>query len=133
MGLLFSLLLVVLGMLVAEDFLSAKQPAMRKVYDVLNPYADYLGCAGLVCGLIWILDGFTFLRYFPMHSMAIWGLSVLMLAHGLILSLDYARKLFIDPSSTFILKIAHWRDALLPYRKELGIAAIVLGLIYILF
>ncbi len=135
MGLVFSLLLIVLGALVAQDFLFEKVPASKKFIEKLNPHKEYIGAAGLVFGLVWLLDAIGWLRYvnlFPLHILEIWISAGLLMTIGMMLSIDLLKKIMNNPVPSLLTKASQWRDDLAPYKKHLGIAAMALGLIYIL-
>jgi hypothetical protein len=139
MSIIFCLLLIVLGLLAAQDFLGQKAPIFKKCSDALNPYSDYIGLAGLVVGVLWVLEVittiFTLLHILfshPFFALMPIILSLLMLSLGLILGLNYALKLIGNPQNAFIAKVTQIRDSLTAHKKNLGLAGVGLGLLFLL-
>jgi len=134
MGILYSLLLIVLGLLAAQEYIVSKLPASRKLIDALDGYAEYAGIAGLVLGIHWLIEGVGLVGHpgiSPLIILKIWGSALVTLALGLIFGLSLIRRFLNDNAATFLAKADELRTSLLPYRKELGLASLALGVIFL--
>jgi hypothetical protein len=135
MGKLFSIVLILLGVLAARDFISGKVPASRKLIDSLYAYADYLGITGIIFGILWILIAISMLHLITVNLflvLEVWLGALLLFAVGLIFGYGMSCKMAGEPIPGWLAKVGTWRDRLLPHQKELGLASIVIGVIYLL-
>jgi hypothetical protein len=133
MRVVLGLLLFVLGALAARDVVGEKVPPAKKILDSMKPSEEYIGLAGVFVGMIWFLEAINLLRYFdsePLHVLETWVASSLAMSTGLVLSMVLLAKIVGDPPPSIFAKINALGESLKPYKKYLGLGAIVMGLIY---
>ena len=136
MGFLFSLLLIVLGILAAESLVIKKVPAMKDVVAKLSRYKETFGIAGLLVGAVSFIEWIMVLSYFrpPVLLMGVALITTLLLfVLGLIFSLDWIRRKLSDPNAALLVKIDALRIKLLPFQQRVGVAAIVFGILHLFF
>ena len=136
MNVLLGLLLIILGVMAVKDYLIQRYAAFKNFYVKIAPYEQFIGFAGILVGFFWLLEAGYLLIHVSRHpllAVAIWILSPLMMALGLIFGLDLLRRIIIeaDRPSSFMVKVIHWRDIACVYHNELGLFAIVAGSILI--
>ena len=132
MGLILGLLLIVLGLVAARDFLVEKVPAMRRFIDALQPFAQYAGLAALLFGFVGLIQAVGMLRYFgygPVYMLMWWITIALLFALGLIFSIDFFNRVVVQPSPAFLVKVNRFTARLLPHKRNLGLAGIVFGIL----
>jgi hypothetical protein len=135
MGVVFSLLLIVMGALIAKDFISEKMPASKSFLEMLEGQGEYIGLAGLMVGLLWFMNALNMMRFFshaPLHVIEAWIASGLTMLLGLMLVINLLNKIVGEPTPSFFNKLAKMCESLVPYKKVLGLSGMVLGLIYLL-
>jgi len=135
MGILFGLLLIVLGGLAAQDYLNEKAPPLKPALAAVNPYAQYIGLTCLLMGIIGLLQSLSILRYVGSHPLMVLvalAVSLLTLTLGLMLGLPLVHKVMNEPTPAFLVKVDKWVAGMAPHRKQLGLAAIALGILSIL-
>jgi hypothetical protein len=129
-GLLQGLWLVLLGALGASS-LVAKRETGRKALAALEPYQGWIGVISAVWGIWRLIVLLVFIRYGAgawLISLAVAGLLICL---GLVLGVGIIESFLKDPSgrANFDKMVAK----LTPYRQTLGVVAMVLGVISILY
>lgn len=135
MSIVFSLLLMLLGAMGAQDLVMEKVPASKKFFDKVNPLSEILGFVGLLVGFIWVLRALSLLYYIGSMAfvlLTVWISAALLMALGLIFGIEPLKKVCGEnPSPPFVEKLAGWRLQMLPYKRHLGLGALALGFINI--
>lgn len=132
MVIVFSILLILLGLLGAEGFVTAKLPATKASIEKLKAFQEMLGLLGLVFGCIFLvnwLDMFGRFRVAPAHFFIMFGSVFSMLALGLVFGLELVRRNLKDTSSTLFIKLDNFRNFALRFQQRFGIAALILGVV----
>ena len=134
MNVLISLLLMVLGAMVAQEVICRSVGALRKLFAILNPQAGYLGLAGLFFSFVWFLECLFTIFQLATNPIGFFMLvigTLLLFGVGLVLGLDFLRKIVGEPAPAFMLKLGMWRDKLLLKKSELGLTAVIFGVLFI--
>jgi hypothetical protein len=123
------LLLVLLGMLNASAFVSAKHPKLKEAVDKTTPYESYLGLAGILFGILEILSSFS-----HMGILAILGLitGIVTLALGILSAAGYMKSTLFRDNSAAHAKLDLITAKIGVYQQNLGLGAILLAIIYLL-
>jgi hypothetical protein len=133
MEIIFSLVLIALGVIAAQAFLNEKLPKGKPYIDKVAQYGDFIGLGGLVFGLLWVFDWAVVEAHRsppPKAFLALAG-AMLTLALGTVYGLPLIRKNYQEPPP-ILKKTELVRGLLLPYHKEAGIAALGVGTLYLL-
>lgn len=132
MIIVFSVILISLGLLGAESLIALKIPVTKKLLDLLRKYQEILGFLGLVFGGIYFvmwLDMIGLLRIAPGHFFITLASVISMIGLGLIFGLEVVRRNLKDTSSSFFQKLESFRQFSLRFQKPFGVAGVVLGLL----
>lgn len=128
----YSVTLVLLGLLGAENFVVSKLPAMRTFMDSLKKYQEIVGFAGIVFGVIygaqWIDDIGT-IRTNPAHFFILLFSVIMSFGLGLVFGLEVIRRNLKDTSSPIFLKLDAFRQLSVRFQNGFGISSIVLGVL----
>lgn len=135
MGFLVIILLIVLGIIATGPMLKSKIPALGALVDGLTPYAGYVGIAGIVVAIIDLLP--------VVRSLAAIGNAPLWVVMGVVawialagLSIIFGYGLLseklLSGNPDARAKGAEIQAKLLPFQTNLGIAALVIGLFFLL-
>jgi len=129
-GLLQGLWLLLLGALGASS-LVAKRQAGRKALAALEPYQGWIGVISAVWGHWRLIVLLVFLRYGAGAWLIQLAVSALLICLGLVLGVGVIESFLKDPAgrANFDRMVAK----LTPYRQTLGVVAMVLGVISILY
>ena len=136
MGILLSILLIVLGLLGAETMIAEKAPpACRNYLAKLRPYQESLGLGGLILGLLSLIEWITWLPHIghaPSHMLLWLMVALLTLSLGLIFGLEPIRRNLKNPGVALFATADGLRTKLLPSQQIIGLAAIAVGVLYLL-
>ncbi len=136
MGLLFTVALILLGLIGARGAVAEKLPASQKYIDPLKSNQQIIGIIGFVLGIIalfrWV-EALAYLKLYPINALFGLALILIELALSFIFGLDAIRPTLKGQGAQFMLKAETFRSKLLPYQKILSIIAIVCGALRLLF
>ena len=123
-------LLLVLGFLGAVNLIAAKKPEAKALADKLAPYQGWIGAAGAVWGVIFLLrmllsGGFGFLlEYAPISTLTALAGGVLLILLGALFGVALLRKLGGDDKAD---QVEARLTKLRPIQAKLGLASMGLG------
>jgi hypothetical protein len=136
MGIILGILLVVLGLLAAENFIVSKIPAAKDLIAKLRVYEEAIGITGMVIGFLSFLEWLSWLPHlnlFLLRGLIALASVLVAFALGLIFGLEALRRNLKDPTPAVIIHLDGIRFKLVPYKELLGLAGLVLGIISILW
>ena len=136
MGLLFCILLILLGVLGLSTVIVEKVPAAKSAIAKLVEYQEIIGVIGIVLGTLslfmWLISA-HYIFAFPLRILLALAAVLIELALGIIFGLPWLRKNTLkDPAVPFTIKMENLRNRLLPKQRELGFVALVIGVLYLL-
>jgi hypothetical protein len=130
MRLISGLWLVLLGVLGASGFITAKRPDAKEWIAKLAPYQGWIGAVSLLWGVVWLIRSIFNLgqlRYAPV-AWVTWTAGALVLsALGLLLGVSVLRS-FAQDSPDAVARMDETIAKLTPYQSRLGLASIVVGI-----
>jgi hypothetical protein len=136
MGLLFSILLIILGALAVYPAVVQTWPATREWLDKLVPYQGIFGIVMLVWGVVWALrllaDTGIMMRFAPIIWLVSLAGAVVAILLGLLLGYALIEQYALRNNVQFQQRGAVYRAKLLTRQASLGWAAIVLGAVIFL-
>ena len=112
-----------------------KLPAAQGFLSKLESSGQFIGLAAVICGIIWFIDALTFLRIPGIRLIFIVQMLVsasLLIALGLVYCINYLNTLFAQPTPKLLAKANDLTLRLAPHKRNLGIAGIVIGILYLL-
>jgi len=115
MGIVYTILMFLLGVLGAANLIAAKSSAAADLIKPLRPIQGYLGVAGFVVGVYWLIQCVLHLGSTSVISFVTAGT---MMALGLLMGVGIL-KAFVSESLV---------EKLSPYQGVLGVVAIVLAI-----
>lgn len=129
-GLLAGLWLLLLGALGASS-LVAKREAGRKALAALEPYQGWIGVISAVWGVWLLFRALVLVRFGAGVWLVSLAMAALFICLGLVLGVGIIESFLKDPAgrANFEKLVAK----LTPYRQTLGVVAMVLGVVSILY
>jgi hypothetical protein len=121
-------LLVLLGLLGVASWLKTRQPNLNAQLGKIEAVAGWVGLAGLVWGLIMLLQWLQLLSafsYAPVRVLINLVSVLVVIALSLVLALPQLRTLI--GSNNFTNKLAELSGKLVPYKMVLGCACLFLA------
>lgn len=135
MGLIFSVLLIVAGLLGASSLIVAKKPDARQMLDKLVPYQAIIGVALLAIGL-WnarhIIDAFRIISVAPLLGLTAVGSIVSSVLLGFMFGMPQIAK-WAPGEGAAEQKGMELSRKLAPFQLILGIVALASGLLSLLY
>jgi hypothetical protein len=131
MNVISIILLSLLGTLAASLYLQNQWPQLRPMLTKLNQYQAIIGIAGLAWGGLWLLIliiqvGYLFIAtLFWIACIAVLG------CLGILMGQQYIIRWL--PSDQQKQTLQHWQQELSPYQTKLGLAALVLAALQLLW
>ncbi|OUD12399.1 hypothetical protein [Thioflexithrix psekupsensis] len=124
-NLLSIILLLLLGLMAASVYLQAQSPPLRPVLEKLTQFQGMLGVSGLIFGVIWLIILLIKAGYVVL--MALFGLACIfvLLSLGVLMGSQWVERWLQGSEQQQYLR--DWRARLLPYQTQLGLAALVLS------
>jgi hypothetical protein len=119
------ILLLLLGLMAASVYLQNQSPPLQPLLEKLTQYQGILGVSGLIFGVIWLIVLLMKAGYIIL--MALFGIacSVVLLGLGVLMGSHLVEQWLQDSEQQQYLR--SWRTRLLPYQTQLGLAALVLS------
>lgn len=133
---LFSILLVVVGVLAAYPSIVRTRPDAKEILDKILPYQGYIGIVALIWGALNLLRILLHLGAMTMMP-AMWlilalAANVVGVLLGLILGYGLIAQYVLSNSPDARRRGEEWRSKLLQRQVSLGWAGVVLGIIGLL-
>jgi hypothetical protein len=129
-------LLFVGGVLGASSLIVAKKPDAKELLAKLVPYQAGIGVALLAIGILSLLRGIgdfgLMFRMIPIRSIAVYGSIIVAILLGFIFGMPLIAQ-WIPGDSPAEQKASEMSKKLAPYQTILGLAAIGLSLLFLLF
>jgi hypothetical protein len=122
-----TLLLVLLGILGASQFLIARRPDTQAWIARITPYEDWIGAAAAAWGVLQVATAVFHLGYGLAHLAVHLATGLVAAGLGLVLGLGVLRTFLHD--ARWLTRLDHAADALAPYRAPLGAAALALAVV----
>ncbi len=135
MNIVQGILLVMLGLLTAREYLGQAVKPLGRLLARVAPYGQIFGLAGIIFGTLWLMEAAYLLinvHLHPVLAATIWFVAPLMICLGILLGLDLLSKIIGEPPAAFVVKLMHLRDDLRKHEKALGLLGILSG-IFIMF
>ncbi|MEW5852144.1 MAG: hypothetical protein AB2A00_25370 [Myxococcota bacterium] len=134
-GLLVVALLIVCGLLGASGFIVSKKPDAKQLLEKLVPYQGGAGIAGIVVGLLGLVNMLMNLGALLKHSVGglVIGLvgSASLIGTGFLLGFALIQGFNKDPNARA--KAEELRTKLVTYQVPMGMVCIVLGVLNLVF
>lgn len=115
MNLIFTILMLLLGILGAANLIVSKSPGAKDLIKTLSPIQAYLGVAGFVVGAYWLLQCLLHIGTTSLLAVVTAGT---MMALGLLMGVGILKA--VIPTSV--------AAKLSPYQGGLGVVAIILAI-----
>ena len=133
---LFSIILIVVGLLAAYPGIVKTRPDARQILDKITPYQGIIGVVALIWGLLNLLRVLLHLNMFTMMP-AVWFILILAsdivaVLLGLILGYGLIAQYVLGNSLSARQRGEDFRAKLLPRQVPLGWAGIILGVLGLL-
>lgn len=131
---IYGITLILLGLLAVPSLLLAKKPNAKELFDKVAPYQGWIGVVFAFWGLWGIISAVLNLGYltsFPIYWATWLAVSVVEAALGFILGYGLIAKHALSKNPTAAAKGEELLARLTPLQGKLGIAAIVLGIWYL--
>ncbi len=130
----YGIQLMILGILAVPSLLLSRKPDAKELLDKIVPYQGWIGalfCLGGVWSIIQCILCIGWISHWPVNW-ALWLLvSLVQSALGFILGYGLIAKYVLSKNPTSAAKGEQLLAKLTPLQGKLGIAAIILGLIYV--
>jgi hypothetical protein len=133
MGLLFSILLIILGALAVYPAVVQTWPTTKPLLDKLMPYQGIIGIVGLIWGVFWALRLLAVAGMMMHFSPIVWLVSligaVVAVMLGLLLGYSLIDRHVLGNNAQFQQRGETFRVKLLARQASLGWAAIIVGVV----
>jgi len=127
--------LIILGLVAVPSLVLDKKPNAKEIFDKIAPYQGWAGvvfCIWGIWGLISAILNISILSTWPV-SWVLWVLCSLIEASlGFILGYSLIYKYVLSKNETSAKKGEQVLAKLLPMQGKIGIAAIIIGIVYII-
>ncbi len=134
---MFSALTTIIGgVLAASGLIIARKPNAKEIINKLTPYQGWLGLCLLFWGVWGVLQcilNIGWIKIVPLHYVMWLAANVANVGVGAILGFGLASKYLLRGSPVAISRGETLRAKLLPYQGTIGLFAIVVGVLSILF
>ena len=130
---LYGIAIIILGILAVPSLLLSRKPDAKEILDKITPYQGWIGlafCFWGVWGIITAVLNIGMLNTGWIFSLAI---SVVTAVLGFLLGYGMINQLLLSKNEEAKEKGAELLAKLAPLQGKFGMAAIILGVIYILF
>ncbi len=133
---IFAIVLIVLGLLAVPSLVLKKKPNAKELFDKVAPYQGWFGviCALWgVWGIISLVLNLGMLGYAPLTWVLWLAVDLVLAGLGFILGYGLIQKYALSKNEKAAAKGGEVLAKLLPLQGRLGIAAIILGLIDLVY
>ncbi|MDE7133943.1 MAG: hypothetical protein K2N86_01510 [Rikenellaceae bacterium] len=132
---LYAILLIVLGILAVPSLIVSKKPNAKELIDKIAPFQGWLGLVFCVIGIWGIISSIIHIGWLTSYPI-IWildlAVAIVEACLGFILGYNLIVKYVLSKNEAAAAKGEQILAKLLPLQGKLGIAAIVLGIVYII-
>ncbi len=130
MSLINTVFLVLLGMMAASVFLQAQWPQLKPFLHKLTDYQGTLGVAGVVWSAAWFIVLLIQVGYVFISTLFYVACIAVLLGLGLVLGGQNFNQWLGESQQQ---RVQQWRERLLPHQTGLGLAALALGALQLLW
>jgi hypothetical protein len=129
---LFSIALIVLGLLAIPSLIISKKPQAKELFDKVAPYQGWFGVIFAIIGIVDII--ITIINIRLLTVVPIWWILSLLIAAveialGFILGYSLIHKYVLSKNAEADEKGKELLNKLLPLQGKLGVVAIILGVL----
>jgi len=135
---IYAILLIIFGLLAIPSLIIAKKPDAKELYDKVAPFMGIIGIVAILNGLwdLWIAITNLGALSAGFRGIFLWffflAMALVQLALGFIMAYGLISKHLLSKNETAKAKGEATLAKLVPLQGKLGIAAIALGIIYII-
>jgi hypothetical protein len=136
---IYGIILIALGLLAVPSLVLAKKPNAKEIFNKVAPYQGAIGILAILLGIwdiIYALQNLDFLRMGTPLGVFVWVLIVAMglveLALGFIMGYGLISKNLLAKNEVARAKGEALLARLVPLQGKIGIAAIIIGIIYLI-
>lgn len=131
---LYGILLIGLGILAVPSLLLSRKPEAKELLDKITPYQGWIGMVFCVIGIIRILRclfSLNLLDFFPVFWCLWLATGLVTAALGFLLGYGFIQQYVLSKNEKASEKGAQLLNRLRPQQGRLGIAAIIIGILYV--
>lgn len=134
---LYGIVLIVLGLLAIPSLVLAKKPNAKELFDKVAPFTGWIGVVSFIWG-IWTL--YRVVMSLSLLSAGMWGIitwviflciGIIEIGLGFIMGYSLIAKYALGKSPEAQAKGQEMLAKVAPFQGRLGLAAIAVGIIYI--
>ena len=130
---IYGIALIILGILAVPSLLVSRKPDAKEYLDKITPYQGWIGLAFCFWGIWGIIRSILNMGNISTGWMLGLAVSVVTAVLGFLLGYGMINDLLLSKNEEAKEKGLELREKLAPMQGKFGIAAIVLGAMYILF
>lgn len=130
------LITIVGGILASSGFIISKKPNAKELIDKLVPYTGWVGIVMFVWGVwetIGVLTGIGLLSSFPLRWIFWLMIALADLGVGFLLGFSLISKYALSKNEAAMAKGQQIREKLVKIQAPMGLFAIVMGVLYIVW
>ena len=131
---LYGILLIGLGILAVPSLLLSQKPEAKELLDKITPYQGWIGMVFCVIGVIRILRclfSLNLLDFFPVFWCLWLATGLITAALGFLLGYGFIQQYVLSKNEKASEKGMQLLNRLRPQQGRLGIAAIIIGILYV--
>ncbi|MCC8154462.1 MAG: hypothetical protein LIP01_09760 [Tannerellaceae bacterium] len=131
---IYGLELIILGILAVPSLLLSRKPDAKELLDKITPYQGWIGvvfCIAGLWGIVQCILNLNWLSFVPLVWIMWTLVSVVQAALGFIMGYGLIAKYVLSKNPKSAEKGEQLLAKLIPLQGKLGIAAIILGAVYI--
>ncbi|ANH84087.1 hypothetical protein A8C56_20170 [Niabella ginsenosidivorans] len=129
------ILLICLGILAVPSLLLSRKPEAKELLDKITPYQGWIGIMFCIIGIIRVIRcilSLDLLGFFPVYWCLWLATGLVAAALGFLLGYGFIQQYVLSENKKAAEKGAQLLDRLRPRQGRLGIAAIIIGVLYII-
>ncbi len=130
---IYGIALIILGILAVPSLLLSRKPDAKELLNKITPYQGWIGLAFCFLGIWGVVKAVLGMGSIGSGWLFGLGVSVVTAVLGFLLGFGMINELFLSKSDEAKEKGEELRAKLAPMQGKFGIAAIILGALYILF
>ncbi|MDP9195369.1 MAG: hypothetical protein M3O22_01150 [Pseudomonadota bacterium] len=132
----YGLVLIVVGLLASYPYIVSKRPDAAAILDKITPWQGWIGVVVAVWGvfsLVSVVLSIGLLSVVPVWWLLLLGMALLELALGFLLGYNLIVQYVLSKNAEAARKGAAIREKLIAWQTPLGLAAVVLGVLGVIF
>jgi hypothetical protein len=130
---LYGIALIILGILAVPSLLLSKKPNAKELLDKITPFQGWIGLVFCFWGIWGIITSVLNMGMFSIGWMLSLAVSVVTAVLGFLLGYGMINELLLSKNDEAKEKGAELRTKLAPLQGKFGMAAIILGIAFILY